>query len=306
MLQVEERHFGSGERFAYEHCRACGSLQIAELPSDTSAHYPAGYYSLQSHWRTRMASPWRRLLKRLRDAYELSGQGLLGRWLASRRGYPELASLRSLGLPKSARILDVGCGDGFLLWSLANLGFTDLTGVDPHLNADSQVPGGPRLLKRSLDDLDGSFDLVMFHHSLEHVQDPARALARAAACLLPGGRCLVRVPTPDSRAFELYREFWIQIDAPRHLHLMSRQALKRLGEVAGLRLASAWDDSNAFQFWASEQARDGISLESPESWDKQGRGRFSPRQMADWSAEARALNAQGRGDSIAFVFEKAP
>jgi hypothetical protein len=143
----------------------------------------------------------------------------------------------------------------------------------------------------------------MFNHSLEHVAAPGESLRQAAALLAPGGLCLVRLPTPDSEAAKRYRQHWIQIDAPRHLHLISRTALRLLGEGAGLTYLKTWDDGNAFQLWGSEQALRGISLEDPRSMSRGGEV-FSRAQMVAWEAEVKSLIRQNRSDSVAMLFQR--
>ena len=91
----------------------------------------------------------------------------------------------------------------------------------------------------------------MFHHSLEHVDDPEAALSLCRKRLEPQGRVLVRIPVPHY-AWRRYRDRWVQLDAPRHLHLMSERGFTQLVQRAGLVVAKVFYDSTPFQFWGSE------------------------------------------------------
>jgi hypothetical protein len=74
----------------------------------------------------------------------------------------------------------------------------------------------------------------------------------------------------------------------------------------GYRVVRVVDDSNAAQFWASEQIRRQVPLASPRSHAIDPRGSaFSTRQILKWERHARELNRQGRGDQACWVVELA-
>jgi 2-polyprenyl-6-hydroxyphenyl methylase/3-demethylubiquinone-9 3-methyltransferase len=93
-----------------------------------------------------------------------------------------------------ARVLDIGCGAGFLTNALARDGH-EVTGLDASpaslavASAHDETlsvryVGGDAL---SLPFADDSFDVVCAMDFLEHVEDPARVVAEAARVLAPGG-----------------------------------------------------------------------------------------------------------------------
>ena len=94
----------------------------------------------------------------------------------------------------SARVLDIGCGAGFLTNALATEGH-QVTGIDAsptsltvagshdHTGTVRYVTGDAL----SLPFEDGAFDVVCAMDFLEHVDDPARVVAEAARVLAPGG-----------------------------------------------------------------------------------------------------------------------
>ena len=99
------------------------------------------------------------------------------------------------GLPREARLLDVGCGTGALVRAARGAGL-DVIGVepDPEMAALAGAALGEEVVVAGLPDLpyaDDGFDVVTVSFVLNHVDDPragARELARVAA---PDG--LVRV-----------------------------------------------------------------------------------------------------------------
>lgn len=295
--------FGPGEHFDYRLCAACGCLQIAEIPADLSRHYGAGYYSFGER---ATAGRLGGLLVRARNRHLAGRKDPLGWALAKLRPFRALASLQPLGLRPDARIVDVGCGSGELLLALQSAGYTRLQGVDPFIAQDLDLGGGLRVQKAELDALpSSSFDLVMFHHSLEHIVDEAAALRAAHRLLVPGGRCLLRIPTVSSHAWQHYGVNWCALDAPRHLVLHSRQSIGVLAERCGFKVSRITDDADAFQFWGSEQYQRGIPLMRSGCHDiTPAPGAFTVAQLRDMDRRADRLNREHAGDQIAVELQR--
>ncbi len=290
--------FGMGGRFRYARCADCGCLQIDEPPPDLARYYADGYYSYGLH----APGGWRGALAARRDRHLVFGGDALGALLARWQPTSLFDSLRPLRpwLQPGMRVLDVGCGAGGLVRRLRRIGL-EASGADPFIEADVREAGQVVVHKAALEALDGRWDLLMFHHSFEHMPDAAGTLRAAAARLRPGGRCLVRVPLSEGEAFETYREHWVQLDAPRHLYLHTEASLRALARRCGFACEAVHHDSTAFQFWGSEQYRMGIPLRDARSHDVDpAASPFSAAQLEAWAGRARALNAARRGDQAAF------
>ena len=293
--------FGVGGEFPYIECAECGCLQIQTIPADMSLYYPHSYYSVASQ----VPSPGflKRTTQTLRCRYAAEGKPLLGKWLLSKFYDPTVASLAEASVTRSSRILDVGCGTGRILHQLKEAGFDHVFGIDPYLDHDLGYPNGLRILKRSIDELDGLWDLVMFHHSFEHVPDPLEALRACRRLLTNGGCCLIRTPVSSSYAWQHYREHWIQIDAPRHFYVHSARSLEFLAEKAGFKLDKVVYDSDELQFWGSEQNRKGIPVLSERSYGRnRRRSSVSAHEIRLFRKRATVLNTLTIGDQAAFYF----
>jgi len=302
--RAREMMFGYRDPFDYFECSQCRCVQILDVPADLSKYYPPGYYSF-SRFESRVVPLKERISKRLAGPYGVCGGGILGRAIFRRYPQPELRPLARVGLSWKSKILDVGCGGGGFLQLLKQAGFENLLGIDAYIEGDRQYANGLRILKRSLQQVGGEWDLIMFHHSFEHLPDPLETLLQSAAILSEKGCCLIRIPTVSSYAWRHYKECWVQLDPPRHLFLYSLASMKLLASYAGFAVKKIVYDSTEFQFWASEQYIHDIPLHAEQSYaHSPSNSMFSEKDMQSFRQRADWLNQQGEGDQAAFYLVK--
>lgn len=203
-------------------CRGCGTAFVGTDPAtiDFQALYGESYYTGGS------------------DAVfaDYVGQEAARRAHARRK----LALLRALPprLPRSGRLLDVGCAAGFFLaeaqahyevqgvelsaWSSAyareHLGLPVITGT----LQQAALPAA-------------SFDIVTLWDVIEHVADPVPLLAEVARVLRPGGRLVLSTGDWGSAYAREHGANWHLMTPPWHLSFFSRATMRRAGERAGLR-----------------------------------------------------------------------
>ena len=142
-------------------------------------------------------------------------------------------------LGRRGRLLDLGCGPGFLLKAAQDAGWT-VTGADVSSFATghardrfgiAQVTTGPL---ETVEFPDASFDVVTLQHVIEHFRDPARMLQRIKRWLAPGGLLWLETPDIDSGGARRQGSRWVHIKVPEHLFYFNERTLTRLLTAQGL------------------------------------------------------------------------
>jgi 2-polyprenyl-3-methyl-5-hydroxy-6-metoxy-1,4-benzoquinol methylase len=130
-------------------------------------------------------------------------------------------------------ILDVGCGEGWLLKALRARGREavglERTGAHQEPLAAASSDAVLDIEVTEFGDRLGGWAAVVFWHSLEHLPDAGSALDRAAELLAPGGVLVVAVPNLSSLQARAFGMRWFHLDLPRHLVHLPAPAL-----IAGL------------------------------------------------------------------------
>ncbi|MGI8977933.1 MAG: class I SAM-dependent methyltransferase [Pirellulaceae bacterium] len=145
------------------------------------------------------------------------------------------------GLPSNARILDIGCGDGFHLRLLQDFGDKSwqLEGVELDERAVTAARNsGLTVHQGDLEELAlpaESYDLILLIQTIEHVADPAAILSAARNLLKPGGRIVIVTDDAASPSFKMFRgRHWGGYHFPRHWNLFDRKNLAQLARNCGL------------------------------------------------------------------------
>ncbi len=151
----------------------------------------------------------------------------------------------------SARVLDVGCGGGFLSNDLAQRGFT-VMGLDASAEslAVAREYDATKTVRYQLGDAyelpyaDASFAAVCAMDFLEHVEDPARVVAECARVLAPNGLFFFATFSRNPLAWLLAIKGveWFVKNTPPDMHqlryFIKPRELKAMCEAAGLRVTA--------------------------------------------------------------------
>ncbi|GAA4453890.1 class I SAM-dependent methyltransferase [Nibrella saemangeumensis] len=293
---------GLREVFTYFQCSQCQCLQIETIPANLARFYPTEYNGFEAP-RSHIFQGIKGAFRKNRYQAALFPDGLISGLMNSLFPAGQYQHLGKLGLTRSTRIIDIGCGRGSYLYPLYELGMKNVQGADPFIPATITYPNGYRVQKSFVYEVGGEWDIILYNHSFEHVPDPLENLQAVYRLLAPNGTCLIRIPTVSSYAWEHYRTDWFQLDAPRHLFLHSVQSMKLLAEQASLTLTAVEYDSDHAQFIHSEKYRNNIAMYEDASALY---GSTLKRKLTklNYAKQARTLNQTNQGDQAIFYLKK--
>lgn len=137
----------------------------------------------------------------------------------------------------SGSIVDVGCGNGERLERFQAIGWGRAVGVEFDNQAVTIARTKNRAVRQGTAEVssedDASHDLVFMHHVIEHVRNPAAAMAEAWRVLKPGGELFILTPNINSALRREVGPRWRGFEAPRHLAIFTVEGLERLATQAG-------------------------------------------------------------------------
>jgi SAM-dependent methyltransferase len=201
-----------GEHGDLYRCRSCGTVHQPSLPHGAELHD---------------------LYRQMGDEdYLLEEEG-------RRRTARRLLDLLGAHVPRG-RLLEIGCGHGLLLDEARRRGY-EVEGLELSAQAARYaretlgLPVRETALEHATLDR-GVYDAVLAVDVLEHLDDPADALAHMCGLLAPGGALLIATPDPSSLVARLAgSRWWCYI--PAHFCLIPRETLRGLIRANGLTLA---------------------------------------------------------------------
>jgi len=305
IFSVKEMMFGTREKFNYFECSSCGCLQIEEIPEDISKHYPSQYYSLNPE-NIKLDGYGLKTLKLLFGKFYLNSfLNINYNFILRKLRFSFLEIIKETKINSDSKILDVGSGTGNKLNVLSQAGFRNLCGIDPFIEKDIIYSNGVKIFKKELSEVKETFDLVMYNHSFEHMDNPFDVLKETYHLLKSNSVLLIRIPVADSFSWNKYGVNWVNLDAPRHFLLHTVQSMKILADKTGFVIENILYDSDDCQFWVSEQYSKDIPMYDARSYHVNKNSMFSKQQIINYKEQAKSLNANGNGDKACFYLRKA-
>jgi len=140
------------------------------------------------------------------------------------------------------RVLDFGCGSGLFTRCLGDvLEGGSVTGSDFHPVPPADLADRSYVPMSRLQEVEGSFDLVLAMHVLEHDDDVPGLLHKIARMARPGGTVVIEVPNIDCFWTKLLGKAWDAWYLPFHRTHFSRASLEAAITRSGLQLVRTID-----------------------------------------------------------------
>jgi len=254
---LTDAYCGTPGLWSFDKCTNpnCGLIWLNPAPIVEDLPLVYGGYFIQSG-----VSWLRSLLLRIYSALNFIPQTWAGIGMEKAR-----MEFMFLGDVEPGMLLDVGCGDGGFLNKMRGQGWEG-EGIDfdekAVANANKRYGRGFYWGSiHSMEYPDEHFDAVTSSHVVEHVPNPVAWLKEIWRITKPGGRIVLTTPNSASLGHKKFKEHWLAIQTPRHLHIYDLDSFSRLLRLAGVKpriVRSTAANADTF-FGASYSIRDSVS-----------------------------------------------
>jgi len=200
----------TGDTFQVWQCQNCALAFTFPIPDDLSRYYPANYRRYNPLILNILKFFYRQRAKKWSNTFETPGIAF-----------------------------EMGCGDGFMLNTLRELGW-QVIGSERTIQSayfashKLEIPifvGGIECIHPA-----PLFNLVFLFQVLEHLDDPVGSLKQLSGFLKPNGKLIISVPNFAGWQSKISREKWFHLDVPRHLYHFSPASLEIYLQEVGLEI----------------------------------------------------------------------
>ena len=212
----------AGARTGLRRCESCGSMFRHPMPADEAV---AEYYDQLTFDAGGRAIP-RRIKKARMQAIDIGHH------------------IQALGMDRSARILDLGAGVGAVVAALRDLGYANVSGIEPRAAAVefARERFGVELVRGVATDAAGHVDtqpdVLVLGHLLEHLPAPADLLDELKRSF-PGSVVWIECPDGDYESAAANGRAVHRLWYDQHLWSFTVAGLVGLLRASGLQVLSA-------------------------------------------------------------------
>jgi len=150
-----------------------------------------------------------------------------------------------INLDKNSKILEIGCGNGFMLSKLFGLGYRNVFGLELSVNAvkkaDKTIATKIYLkdIREAPELKDNSFDFIFLFQTFDHLSEPTQFLAKCHCLLKKGGKILTLNHNVESLQSRVFGEKSPIFDI-EHTFLYSPATLRLIFEKNGFKVVKLY------------------------------------------------------------------
>jgi len=140
---------------------------------------------------------------------------------------------------KPGKVLDIGCGLGFLLSGISNK--WDKYGIEISDYAAKHAAQYGKISNINIEDYSTSeikFDLIVIHHVIEHLNDPEIILQNIYKLLRKNGKLIISTPDFDCPSARRYKDRYRLLHDKTHVSLFSNDSMHRFLRYYGFHIDS--------------------------------------------------------------------
>lgn len=215
LLRARDYHYGNPGEYTQAQCTRCTLAFLDPMydEAELAGFYSQDYYAFTDRFPVSNAAP--------------SFKARIWRLLGVKEHLTKDPKFERPG-----RMLDIGCGSGWFIAQMRDLGW-EVKGVEPNTAAADlgRREKGLNIFSGSLMDARfpaGCFDYVRLNHSFEHMERPNQILAEIYRILADSGKLMIGVPNRDSFNARVFGRFWFHLALPVHTFSYSVRTLSRM------------------------------------------------------------------------------
>lgn len=232
-------------------CSECGTMRTSPATSEAylDTVYGDGYYAFEFSEERRFSGLIKAVLSEL-FGYDFRPSFWLG---AIARAFGPILKRVYYRTPRGdspGRLLDVGSGAGDFVKYARELGW-DAVGTDPSKVAvEKGRDAGLDIRNVHAEELSDAFptgekfDLITFHHSLEHTAEPIKALKEASKLATLSAKIVATVPNAGGLMARLFGPDWFYWSVPSHYYHFDETTLHSACGRVGLKPIKTYFASN--------------------------------------------------------------
>lgn len=203
------------EEFNYYFCSKCKVGYLFDIPTaDLSKNYDSDYNEYQ-------------------DATEVS---ILSNFL-EKFYYPRDSYIKNYA-KKFNSILDIGCGNGSFLKSVASF-FSKYYGSEFNDSAFKKAKEKIKDLVNAgelLENVTEKIDVITMWHVLEHIPDPINFLNKIKKVMSSDSTLIIEVPNSNSLNYRIFKSEYNWVSLPEHIFYYNKESLMFLLESQGFEI----------------------------------------------------------------------